>query len=78
MWVAAVGGGLVTVGMSFVLSMDRVRPHIIMTSVLSALIGVLLFNLAVLNKPFVGPLGINPEPFEASTQLFDQIDGDFK
>jgi hypothetical protein len=78
MWFAAVGGGVVTVGMSFVLYMDRVRPHVIMTSVLSMLIGVLLFIMAVLNKPFVGPLGISPEPFEASLQLFDQIDSDFK
>jgi Protein of unknown function (DUF4239) len=78
MWLAAGGGGIVTVGMSFLLYMDRPRPHVIMTSVLSALIGVLLFIMAVLNHPFVGPLGISPEPFEASQQLFDQIDGDFK
>jgi hypothetical protein len=78
MWIAAVGGGVVTVGMSFILYMDRPRPHVMMTSVLSMLIGALLFIMAVLNHPFVGPLGISPEPFEASQKLFDQIDGDFK
>jgi hypothetical protein len=78
MWLAAIGGGVVSVGMSFVLYMDRALPHLVMTSVLSALIGMLLFIMAVFNHPFVGPLGITPEPFEASLKLFDQIDGDFK
>ena len=77
-WLAALGGGIVTVGMSFVLFMDRLMPHVVMTSVLSALIGLLLFIMAVLNRPFIGPLAIEPEPFEASLALFDQIDGDFK
>ena len=78
MWVAVIGGGLVTVGMSFGLFMDHVGPQLVMTSVLSALIGLLLVLMVVLNKPFVGPLGIHPEPFEASLRLFDQIDDDFK
>jgi hypothetical protein len=78
MWVAVAGGGIVTVGMSFVLFMDKPVPHVVMTSVLSALIGLLLFLMVVLNRPFVGPLGVQPEPFEASLHLFDQIDDDFK
>ena len=77
MWVAAIGGGLVTVGMAFILYMDKPMPQLVMTSVLSLLIGMLLLIMIVLNKPFVGPLGIEPEPFEASLQLFDKIDGDF-
>jgi hypothetical protein len=78
MWVAAFGGGMVTVGMSFVLYMDRPRPQVVMTSILAALIGVLLFIMAVFDHPFQGPLAITPEPFESSIKLFDQIDGDFK
>jgi len=78
MWVAAVGGGMITVGMSFVLYMDKPRPQVVMTSVLAALIGVLLFIMAVFNHPFQGPLAITPEPFESSIKLFDQIDGDFR
>ena len=78
MWLAAVGGGMVTVGMSFVLYMDKPRPQAVMTSVLAALIGVLLFIMAVFNHPFQGPLAITPEPFESSIKLFDQIDGDFR
>ncbi|HXC54326.1 MAG TPA: hypothetical protein VNU97_03450 [Rhizomicrobium sp.] len=78
MWAAAIGGGIVTVGMSFFLYMDRPLLQFTMTGVLSALIGMLLFIMIVLERPFVGPLGIEPEPFESSLKLFGQIDADVK
>ena len=77
MWVAAIGGGVVTVGMAFVLYMDKPAPQVVMVSVLSALIGTLLFIMMVLDKPFLGPMAIAPEPFEATLSLLKQIDGDF-
>ncbi len=58
--------------------MDKAFSHVAMTSVLSALIGVLLLIMVVLNRPFIGPLGIEPEPSEASLKLFELIDSDFK
>jgi hypothetical protein len=78
MWAAAIGGGVITVGMTFFLYMDRPLLQYVMTSVLSGLIGMLLFIMVVLERPFVGPLGVEPEPFEASLKLFDQIDADVK
>jgi hypothetical protein len=74
MWLGAVGGGVITVGMSFILFMDRAWPHVLMTSVMSALIGMLLFMMAMLSRPFVGPLALQPEPFEMSLAAFDDID----
>jgi hypothetical protein len=78
MWIAVIGGAMVTVGMSFVLYMDYPPPQYVMTSVLATGIGMLIFLMLVLNRPFVGPLGIEPEPYEASLQLFNLIDQDFK
>ncbi|HXC57431.1 MAG TPA: hypothetical protein VNU97_19185 [Rhizomicrobium sp.] len=78
MWVASVGGGIVTVGMSFFLYMDRPKFQVGITSVLSLLIGMLLFIMVILERPFLGPLGIEPEPFEASLKLFNAIDADVK
>ncbi len=49
-----------------------------MTGVLSALIGLLIFIMVVLERPFLGPLGIEPEPFESSLKIFDQVDADVK
>lgn len=74
MWFAAIGGGIITVGMSFLLYMDRYWPHVLAVSIMAALIGALLFTLAVLSRPFVGPLAIQPEPFEQSLSVFDDVD----
>jgi hypothetical protein len=63
--------------MAFVLYMDKPAPQVVMVSVLSALIGTLLFIMMVLDKPFLGPMAIAPEPFEATLSLLKQIDGDF-
>jgi hypothetical protein len=74
MWLGAVGGGVVAVGMSFILFMDRMWPHLLMASVMSGLIGLLLYMMAVLSQPFVGPLALEPAPFEASILVFNDID----
>jgi Protein of unknown function (DUF4239) len=74
MWFAAIAGGVVTVGMSFILFMDRFWPHLLAVCVMAALIGSLLFTLAVLSRPFVGPLAIEPAPFENALSVFDDVD----
>lgn len=76
-WVAAIGVGTVVIAMTFILYADRYGPHAIMSSILAALIGLLLFLMLVLDHPFRGPLAITPEPFETDSALFDQIDQDF-
>jgi hypothetical protein len=77
MWAAAIGGGAITIGMSFMLYMDRRWPHVFATSVMAALIGALLFTMAVLSRPFVGPLAIDPKPFETSLTVFDDVDAGY-
>ena len=77
MWAAVIGVGVVVVGMSCGLYMDRRGPHLVMAGIMSALIGVLLFVLLLLDHPFIGPLAITAEPFESDLALFTQIDSDF-
>jgi Protein of unknown function (DUF4239) len=74
MWLAAIGGAVITVGMTFILYMDRLWPHILGVSLMSALIGALLFTLAVFSRPFLGPLAIEAMPFEQSLSVFDDVD----
>jgi hypothetical protein len=74
MWLGAIGGGALVVSMTFFLFMERWWPHVAIVSVMSALIGLLLFMVALLSRPFVGPLGIEPTSFEQSLSVFDDVD----
>lgn len=77
MWFAAIGGGAVTVTMSFMLFMERRWPHVLAVSVMAALIGTLLWTVAILSRPFLGPLAIDPAPFEQSLSVFNDVDNGF-
>jgi hypothetical protein len=74
MWLGAIGGGVITVGMSGFLYMERQGLHIAMVSVMSGLFGLLLFIMALLSEPFVGPMAIDPGPFQQMLAVFDGID----
>jgi hypothetical protein len=73
-WLGVVGGGAVIVGMTFLLYMDKRMPQLIMTAVMAGMIGMLLFIMVVLNRPFIGPLALDPAPFEQSITAFDDVD----
>jgi hypothetical protein len=77
MWFAAVTGGIVTMTMSFLLYMEHRWPHVLGVSVMGALIGTLLFTMALLSRPFLGPLAIDPAPFEQSLSVFNDVDHGF-
>ena len=74
MWFGAVGGGLIVVAMSVLLFMDRTWPHVLMSAAMTALIGILLFIMLVMNHPFAGDLGISSEPFESTLKTLDAVD----
>jgi Protein of unknown function (DUF4239) len=74
MWFAAIGGALIVIGMSFVIFMERPVPHVIMSTLMAALIGSLLFTCYILAHPFKGPLAIEPEAFENALHTMDDVD----
>jgi Protein of unknown function (DUF4239) len=74
LWVVLVIGGGIVVGMSFLLYMDSTWPHVLVSILMAALIGGLLFVTMLLNRPFNGPLAITADSFEHSLSVFDSVD----
>jgi hypothetical protein len=74
MWMGIIVGGLVTIGFTFIVYMERCWPHVVAVAVLSSLIGLLLFVAALFSRPFQGPLAIDPAPFEQVLAVFEQVD----
>ena len=77
MWFAAIGGGIVTVTMSLMLYMERRWPQVLAVCVMSALIGTLLFTIALLSLPFSARWRSIRAPFEQSLSVFDDVDDGF-
>ena len=74
MWLGLIIGGAITVGMTFILYMEKTWPHVVISSVLAALIGTLLYITIIFNKPFVGPVALESGPFEYAVNLYDSVD----
>jgi hypothetical protein len=74
MWAAILGGAFIIITMSFVIYMERPVPHMIMAGAMAALIGLLLYACMLLAHPFKGPIAIQPESFEKTLHVFDDVD----
>jgi hypothetical protein len=55
--------------------MERPVPHMIISSLMAALIGLLLFSCLILSHPFRGPIALSPESFEKTVIILDDVDG---
>ena len=74
MWLGAIGGGILVMSMSFFIYMEDAWPHALMASLAASLIGLLLFIMVVLSRPFAGPLAIGPENFRAALYIMNELD----
>jgi hypothetical protein len=75
MWVVSIGSGMLIVGMTCLLYMDRLWPHVLMSSLMAGMICTLLCMTFVLSRPFNGPLALQPEAFEHSMGVYASVDG---
>ena len=74
LWFGLVLGGAIVVGMTFVLYMEATWPHVLFSVLMAALIGTLLLITLLLNRPFVGPLGLTSDSFEHALTVYDSVD----
>jgi hypothetical protein len=74
LWFGLLFGGVLLVGLTAFLRLDSTRAHVILSSAVALLLGLLLFVIYCLDHPFGAQIGITPEPFAHSLEVFDAVD----
>jgi hypothetical protein len=64
LWTVVLLGAVVAIGATYVFTLDSIGVHAVMTTLLAAMIGLLVFFIAVTDMPYRGRDSITPEPYE--------------
>ena len=64
MWIVIVVGAVISLSGSFFFKVDDVRLHVILVTLLALFIGLVIFMTFALDRPFLGDLGVRPDPYQ--------------
>lgn len=64
LWGVVIVGAVLAIAASYVFSIESLGVHAVMTSLLAAMISLLVFFIAVTDLPFRGRTGVKPEAYE--------------
>jgi hypothetical protein len=56
-------GSFITIGFTMLFGTENIIPHLIMTSLLAAMIAITLFTVIAMDYPFTGNISIQPDVF---------------
>ena len=70
MWAVIIIGAFISLSASFFFKVQDVRLHMIEVLLLAVFIGLVIFMIISLDRPFRGDLGIGPDPYQL---VFDQL-----
>lgn len=70
MWAVIVVGAFISLSSSFFFKVEEVRLHLIEVLLLAVFIGLVIFMILSLDRPFRGDLGIGPDPYRL---VYDQL-----
>ena len=64
LWTLVIVGALICIALTWSFHMASFKMHLWMTVLFSALIGLMIYLIAVLDNPYRGKLSVSPEPLE--------------
>jgi hypothetical protein len=76
LWTGLLFGGVVLIALTAFTRLDNRLTHMILSSAVAILLGLLLFLIFWLDHPFGRQLGVTPAPFNYTVQVFDGVDAD--
>jgi hypothetical protein len=63
-WVVILLGGALTIATSFCFQVQQFRFHLLLTTGLAAMIGLLVFLIAALDRPYRGAVSVDPTAYQ--------------
>jgi hypothetical protein len=70
MWAVIVAGAFIGLSASFFFKVEDARLHGIQVLLLAAFVGLVIFMIFALDRPFRGDLGLRPDPYQL---IYDQL-----
>jgi hypothetical protein len=70
MWAVIVAGAFISLSAAFFFRVEDVRLHGILLTLLSIFVGLVIFMIIALDRPFRGDLGLRPDPYQF---IYDQL-----
>lgn len=64
LWMVVLVGGVLSIGLSFLLTSKDVRLDLILTTAFSLMVGIMVFLIFALDHPFWGEVSVRPDAFE--------------
>lgn len=64
LWLVVGIGAALNLALLWMFSIDRLSVHLVLTGILSAFVGLMLFFIAAMDNPFRGEVSITPEAFQ--------------
>jgi hypothetical protein len=74
LWCGLLFGALVFIALMGSMQLKSRRRHVLLSSGVAILLGLLLYIVFCLDHPFGTQLGVTSEPFEHALQVFDSVD----
>jgi hypothetical protein len=75
LWSGLLFSGVLLIGLTWFTGLESRRNHMILSSAIAVLLGLLLFLIYWLDHPFGRRLGVTPASFDYTIQVFDGVDG---
>ena len=72
MWAVLIGGGVITIGFSFLFGTRNARAQAVMTAGLALMIGGVLLSIFAMQGPFGGITRVDAEPFHQVGRILEQ------
>ena len=70
LWLVLIIGGCITISFTFFFGSDNLTLQLVMTTLLSALVGLLLFTILSMDFPYSGDVSVKPDEF---IQILSQL-----